>query len=156
MNTKTKRGVCLSSVDIRQWIQQGKIISELDESRIQPSSCEPVTCDEMFVLDTEAGIFRPQANKTVYRTLLELSKGSRQRVSISDGAEMKKGFTYLIPLETRLKLGENERIRSSPKSSLGRVFLNTRMLTDYNPCFDEVSWQNTNGAEIDLWLLIQP
>lgn len=149
---------CLSSQQIREWIKDGKIITaSLDESRIQPSSFDPVLRDEVFILDTQTqGLIRPQPHESIYRTLLQLPGRQRRRVKISEGFELKKGFSYLIPLEERIKLSNKEFVRSSPKSSLGRLFLNTRMLADYNPCFDEINSFYKLNTELDIWLLVQP
>lgn len=149
---------CLVAQDIRDWIVNGRITNTpVDESRIQPGSFEPRLSGEMFVLDTETtGIFRSRPDETVYRTLLQLPGRQRQRVDITNGAELKRGFTYLIPLEERVQVGGNEFVRSSPKSSLGRLFLNTRLIADYNPCFDEMNAHYRRDVPLQLWLLIQP
>jgi predicted NUDIX family phosphoesterase/deoxycytidine triphosphate deaminase len=47
-------------------------------------------------------------------------------------------------------------IKNSPKSSLGRLFLNSRLLTDYNPAFNEISSDYCTGRNIQLWLYVQP
>src|SRR3989338_3061004 len=147
--------LCLASQQIREHIKNGKIVtSTLDESRIQPSSFEPSIGNELFILDTESGLFRPNERETVYRTLLQLPKRRRQKVDISGGFELKKGFTYLAPLEEKVRLDEHEWIKSSPKSSFGRLFLDSRLIGDNNQCFNEV--KGTQNNEISLWLLVQP
>ena len=151
-------GKCLASQQIRDRIHNGLIREpHFEEKRIQPSSFEPVIGDELFVLDAESrGIFRPNTEEPVSRTMLQLPSRRRQRVSITDGFEIKAGFTYLAPLEQRLTLLPGEYVKSSPKSSLGRVFLNNRLLADYNPCFDEINSQYAANTELQLWLLLQP
>jgi len=149
---------CFASQQIRNAIEDGKIIvPSFDESRIQPSSFDPIIGDELFILDTETkGLFRGNREETIYKTLLKLPKRQRQKINISGGFELKKGSTYLIPLEERVKLSEGEHIRSSPKSTFGRLFLNTRLLGDYNPCFDEINSRYCLDQEINLWLFVQP
>ncbi len=158
MSLDNKVGFCLPSQDIRDSIMEGRIIvPRFDESRIQPSSFEPVVGDELFILDTETnGLFRPQAGETVYRTLLQLPGRQRRKVNINNGFEIKRGFTYLVPLEERVVLNQDEFIKSSPKSSFGRLFPNTRLLADYNPSFDEINSQYKHNSELMLWLLLQP
>ncbi|MBU2561603.1 MAG: 2'-deoxycytidine 5'-triphosphate deaminase [Nanoarchaeota archaeon] len=157
MGLDSRIGVCLASQHIRQRLQDGRIVGKLDEARIQPSSLDPIICDDVFVLDTETdGIFRPNTSESVYRTLLQLPGRQRRKVCIDDGFELKKGYTYLLKLEERVRLASGEFVRSSPKSSLGRLFLNTRLLADYNPCFDEALAQYRPDTELDLWLLVQP
>lgn len=152
MDLEKEIGYCLVSQQIRERINSGKIVSKFDESRIQPSSFEPIIGNELFILDD---VFRPQENETIYRTLLQLPGRRRQKVDTTNGFEMKKGFTYLIPLEERIVMAESEYIKSSPKSSLGRLFLNTRLLSDYNPCMDEVNSQYKVDTKLGLWLLVQ-
>lgn len=153
-------GICLSSQEIRGRIKAGNptlLVPSFDENRIQPSSFEPTIGNELFILDTEmGGIFRPQTNEQIYQTLLRLPGRRRKKENISRGFEIKKGFTYLIPLEERIVLNKGEHIKSSPKSSFGRVFLHTRMLADYNLCFDEINAQYRTEQELKVWLLVQP
>ena len=136
-----KKSYCFASQQIRKAIEDGKIIvPSLDESRIQPSSFDPIIGDELFILDTKTkGLFRGNTKEPISRTLLKLPKRQRQEHNINNGFELKTGYTYLIPLEERVKLYEGEHIKSSPKSSFGRLFLNTRLLADYNSCFDEIN-----------------
>jgi dCTP deaminase len=157
MSLEKKVGCCLTSQHIRGRIEEGTIISALDEPRIQPSSFEPTVGDEIFILDTETeGMFRPRQEETIYRTLLQLPRRQRRKVDINSGFELKRGFTYLARLNERLKLNNGEYVKSSPKSSGGRVFLNTRLLADFNPCFDEVISRYCPDSEIGLWALLQP
>jgi predicted NUDIX family phosphoesterase/deoxycytidine triphosphate deaminase len=167
-----ERGYCLVSQQIREEIAAGNIAvqaSSLErdetgffkdkglEGRVQPASFEPVIGDEVFVLDVEdQSVFTP-GKETVYRALLQLPRRQRQKENIEGGFELKRGFTYAIPLEEKITLKDGERIRSSPKSSTGRLFPVTRMLTDYSEYFDEI---NSQSAPLDkalqLWLLVQP
>lgn len=150
-------GYCLNSQEIRDKLADGSIVSSGDvEKRIQPASFDPIIGNDIFILETETGgLFRPKKDEEVYRTLLQLPKRQRQKRS-TENFEIKKGFTYLIPLEDRLILSQEETIKSSPKSSIGRLFLNTRMLADYNPNFDEIRDNYKRDTELMLWLLVQP
>ncbi len=173
MSAKNKdRGYCLVSQQIRDEIIAGKIrVNTLNlsldrkkrfsdaglEKRIQPSSFEPVIGDEIFILDIEKqAVFCPGSSQTVYRALLELPRRQRQKMDISEGFETITGFNYLIPLVERLKLEDNEDVRSSPKSSVGRLFPYTRLVSDFSSSFDQIHHQNVSGREIQMWLLFQP
>jgi len=138
------------SQQIRKLINDGEIVTRMDESRIQPSSFEPQIGEELFLLNEG---FRPKREKTVYRSLLELPLRNRKRINITGGYELKVGFSYLLPLEEKLNLSGNLTVKSSPRSSLGRVFLNTRLVSDYNDCFDEV---RNDRYKREMWLLVQP
>ncbi len=147
---------CLASQEIRELVKRGVIVdSNFDESRIQPSSFEPTIGDEMFLIDTYEGLFKPREVGTVYNALLKIPKRRRQEISILDGAEARVGFSYLIPLEQRIRFDGFRLMKSSPKSSIGRVFPKTRLLTDYNFSFDEALYRGDN-KELMMWLLFQP
>ena len=148
---------CLVSQEIRELARSGAIVDpEFDESRIQPSSFEPTIGEEVYVIDTDKALFRPSRDKAVYRSLLELPARRRQRVDISGGFESKIGFTYLLPLVQRVHFDGFRMIESSPKSSIGRVFPNTRFLTDFNSSFDEALSSYGGDRELMMWLLFQP
>jgi deoxycytidine triphosphate deaminase len=151
------KGFCLTSQNIRELIEKGSIKTSGDyEKRIQPSSFEPIIGNEGFIIDTEEYLFRPSDRESVYKTLLRLPKKKRRKIDISNGFEIKTGFTYLFPLREKVSnISEIEYISSSPKSSMGRLFLNTRLLTDYNTSFDELRF-SPNVKEYDLWVLLQP
>ena len=99
-----------NSQKIRELIDNGRIIvSSFNEARIQHSFFEPVIGDEIFIMDTEKDrLFRPKREERVYKTLLQLPAKKRQRVDIRGGFELKKGFTYMIPLEDKVRLLEDE------------------------------------------------
>lgn len=151
-------GICLAAQHLKNLIRQGKIVGPaIKEDQIQPASFEPTLGSEVFILDTETkGVFRPQADEPIMQTLLKIPERQRKRIDISQGFEIKKGFTYLFPLNERVILGLDEYIKSSTKSSFGRLFLNTRLLGDYHPCFDELSHSYKANTELHLWLLVQP
>tara|TARA_Y100000031_G_C8211993_1_gene381462 strand:- start:1182 stop:1556 length:375 start_codon:yes stop_codon:yes gene_type:complete len=118
MSLEKTLGICLASPQIRQKIEQEEIIGSSDLlSQIQPPSLEPTIGNEVFILDTESeGVFRPQQQETVYRTLLKLPFRQRQRKIIDDGFQLNKGFTYLFPLQERVILRQDEYIKASPKA----------------------------------------
>lgn len=152
-------GYCLNFQQINSLIKDGRLVSNFSlEKRIQPTSFDSVLSDEVFVLDTEGhGLFHPKQGEQIYRTLLkELSSRQRKRVSISEGFEQKVGFTYLYHLEDKVKMASGERVKSSQKSSYGRLFQEARLLADYNPAFDEILPEYSGDRLIDLWLLVQP
>lgn len=157
--TNLQRGYCLNSQEIRDKIANGSLTvsnSANIEKRIQPASFDPTLGDEVFILETETGgLFRPTQEEPIYKTLLRLPIRQRERVK-TEGFQINKGYTYLIPLEERLSLAEGESVRSSPKSSIGRMFVNTRLLADYNPSFDEINPIYRTRDPLQLWLLVQP
>ena len=129
------------------------------EKRVQAGSYETSLADELFVLDAQGqGILRPRRDETIYRTLLQIPARKRARKSIVGGFEVKTGFTYLVKLEERFSaqnplVQSVTSVRSSSKSSMGRLFSFGRFMADYNPSFDEVYFFD---KDMDMWLLLQP
>ena len=165
------RGYCAVSQEIREKIIQGyisivgtatqtnngKFANSSLEDRIQPSSFEPSIDDHLFILDADTGaIIRPELHESIRKTLLRLPKRQRQKIEIDQGFELKKGFSYLLPLREVVKLKKGEYVLSSPKSSRGRLFLHTRFLSDFNPCFNEIDSNYLADEPLHLWLLMQP
>lgn len=171
-----EKGYCFVSQQIRKLVSNGTIIvsqSKLSlsengrfvdgglEEKIQPASFEPTLGDELFILDTERqALFRPRASESVYKTLLQLPTGNRMRFDITEGFEIKRGDTALMHLNEKIDFSKTSEvfssIKSSPKSSIGRVFPITRFLCDYSSSFDEVHNDTDKRDLRDMWLLIQP
>ncbi len=142
----------LASQNIKNIINSHLFTSKNYYKRIQPSSFDTFTEDYIYILDFEE-TFRPEEGKTI----VELLKYKRvKKVYIKKGFELKKGFTYIVPLKESVRVSKNLMVKSSPKSSLGRLFLNTRMISDYNPTFDEVLYDYVKDKKVKLYLLIQP
>ena len=167
MTEKGVKGAYLASQHIREAILNGGIvvgdsngkISDSLEKRIQPASLDAAIGDELFVIDThEIGLFRPRSDKSVYRSLLELPKSRRREEDITNGYEVKKGFTYLIKLDSKISSMANSfrAVRSSPKSSMGRLFAHTRLLADGANTFDEFRIDLDNPKDVDMWVSLQP
>ncbi|VVB73939.1 Deoxycytidine triphosphate deaminase [uncultured archaeon] len=155
MRRSEQRGRCLASQEIRTLFRDGTITrAPLEEKRIQPNSFETTISDEGYVVK---GIFRPEPGKTVQETLDSMSQRDRRSFKISSaGAELKKGFTYLLPLEEGVALPKDWILESSPKSSCGRLFLGSRLIADYNPCFDRLNSQYAHEKAVRMYLLLQP
>ncbi len=134
----------------------GKFEDQGLESRVQPSSFEPTLGSTAFILDDERhSAFRPRKSNTVLNELMRLPRSQRNEVDISRGFELKKGFTYLIPLRESISLGDAKTLHCSPKSSTGRVFSRTRVLMDYNPRFDRID-ELGDSRQRRLWMMVQP
>ncbi|MBX4212135.1 2'-deoxycytidine 5'-triphosphate deaminase [Candidatus Pacearchaeota archaeon] len=137
--------------------KKGQFKDDSLELRIQPASMDPIIGNEIYVLDTETqGLLRPDENEEIYRTLVKIPKRQRQKFDITSGYEIKRKYSYLLPLEEKVILNDGEWMKSSPKSSAGRIFLNTRMFTDHNPGIDEAHSQYLSNTPLRLWLLLQP
>ena len=150
-------GYGLVSQEIRELITNSKLLgSFIQESQIQPSSFEPTIGTDMYILDTEDGVFRPQSSCSVQEILDKLPPRQHHKIDITSGFEIKRGFTYLFPLREKFNVAQGEYIKSSTKSSFGRLFLNCRLLADFTPCFDEVNSHYSLDKEVALWVMVQP
>ena len=159
----------LASQHIRQKIVEGKLIvpdsdkeltesgvfsSKRLESRVQPASFEPTASDHIFVIDSENSAFTPEG-KRVSDMLLKMPGQRARKVSIINGYELKRGYTYLIPLNEKIILEKDEYVKSSPKSSIGRLFLDLRMVSDFSRSYDIIP-RSTTGDPVSIYLLVQP
>jgi dCTP deaminase len=62
-----------------------------------------------------------------------------ETIDLRDGATLERDRPYLIPLIEELQLPDEIRAKANPKSSTGRLDVFTRVLTDRNHRFDEIS-----------------
>lgn len=70
--------------------------------------------------------------------LIKLNQLKMYEVDLRDGAILEKGGVYLIPLLEQLNLPDGIGGKTNPKSSIGRLDVFTRVVTDYNHRFDEI------------------
>ena len=166
---KKERGFCLVSQQIREKIIRGdittpenlsidksnKFIDKGLENRIQPTSFDPTVGNSIIILDTEQNsVFNPGSRKTVREALNELPR--LQAVEYpSKNFLLQIGYSYLIPLLNKAKVQKGESIRASPKSSIGRLFPRTRLISDFNSSFDSIQYNGYTDLR-ELWLLVQP
>ncbi len=151
-------GHSLNDRELKELIKEGTlIVPDPPGKKIQPTSFEPALGDVAYSIDTDAaGIIRPKENETVYSRIQQLPEQLQKQVDLTKGFELKKGFTYLIPLKEKIRMKPSFYVRSSPKSTYGRIFLNTRLLGDHNPCFDELHHHYNDAEPLSLWLMVQP
>lgn len=81
-----------------------------------------------------------------------LAEFTMHEVTLTGGAVLEKGCVYVIPLMERLSLPAEIRGAASAKSSIGRLDLLTRVITDQGTEFDRVP----AGYEGPLYLEICP
>ncbi|MDO8628742.1 MAG: 2'-deoxycytidine 5'-triphosphate deaminase [Nanoarchaeota archaeon] len=156
-------GYCFNAEDIEAFFEQGNIQSpETAEQRkkarrIQPSSLDVTLSDDAFSIDTSRiGAFTPERGEEVYTTISRVPKSQRRRIDISNGFDIRPGFTYFVKINEKIKLPPGYFGTSSQKSSYGRLFLRTRLLADYNDCFDDFVNNYAPEQFLNFWLMIQP
>ncbi len=124
----------LSDRQIREMVENGGI-----------SAAEPILNDQIqpASLDLRLGgvayrvraSFLPGKSSTVDQRLDELTM---HRVPLDGGAVLEKGCVYVVPLMERLRLPMGMTAAASAKSSIGRLDLMTRIITDQGIEFDRV------------------
>lgn len=66
------------------------------------------------------------------------------------GAELKRDSVYLIKLQETVNMGPLAYVRANPKSSSGRIDLQTRLVSDFNPHYDSVHWPYEGNLYIEI------
>ena len=115
---------------------------EIPESGFQPASLDLLLGPTAYRIGSS---FLP-GDCTVRERLtdLQIDKG----IDIRNGGILEPKRPYLIPLMEGLRLPDNVRAFTNPKSSTGRVDIFTRVVTDYSHRFDDIA----PGYEGALWL----
>jgi dCTP deaminase len=111
--------------------------SEEEEKRIQPGSYEPVNEGECWRVPDG---FVPPPGVTVLEALKQLLPRDRQHYAMSEteGVTTYVGYSYLFPLQGNWNIPDNFFMRSSPKSTEGRMFNFVRLVADGISRYDDV------------------
>lgn len=128
-----KTGV-LADHQIRQMITTGGIAasSPILNEQIQPASLDLRLGDTAYRVRAS---FLPGKGSTVSQRLDELTM---HKLSLTGGAVLEKGCVYVVPLMEQLSLPKGMTAAASAKSSIGRIDLMTRVITDQGIEFDRV------------------
>jgi dCTP deaminase len=112
------------------------------ENQLQPASLDLRLGEKAYRLRCS---FLP-GDETVTDKVARYAMGTA--LDLRDGAILERNVPYLIPLEEELALPADVRAKANPKSSIGRLDVFTRVITDRGPRFDEIS----SGYEGKLYL----
>jgi dCTP deaminase len=128
----------------KEWITAGnyRIPGEL----VQPASLDLRLGPTAWALRCS---FLPDAGSTVEEKQADIAY---EEIDLRDGATLERDRPYLIPLIERLALPADVRAKTNPKSSTGRLDVFTRVMTDRNHRFDEI----TAGYQGKLYLEVVP
>ena len=113
----------------------------IPESNYQPASLDLRLGEKAYRLRCS---FLPDS-RGVKEKLDDLTMGE---LDLRDGAILEKNRPYLIPLLEELRLPEYIHAKTNPKSSIGRLDIFTRVITDSSHKFDEI----TSGYRGQLFL----
>jgi dCTP deaminase len=120
---------------LRQMAKDHEIIALLRE--IEPDQFQPASIDLRLGLKAYRvrGSFLPGPNTTVEEKIKQLDA---YPIDLADGAVLERGCVYLIPLLEHLALRNGSVGIANPKSSIGRLDVLTRLITDGGTAFDQV------------------
>lgn len=127
-----KSGV-LCDRQIRLMIEQGRIAAAapIPEAQVQPASLDLRLGDVAYRVRAS---FLPGRASVAAR----LEDLTMHVVPLSGGAVLEKGCVYVVPLMERLRLPMGMTAAASAKSSIGRLDLMTRVITDQGIEFDRI------------------
>jgi len=114
--------------------------------QVQPASLDLRLDDHLFAVSAS---FLPGPRRTVAARLADLGA---ERIDIAEGAVLRRDRVYLAPLQESLSLRRRVSALANPKSSIGRLDVFCRVITDYGTTFDRVP-ERYQGP---LWLEIAP
>lgn len=142
MENKNKTGA-LPSQCIRKMIANEEI-QNASKKNIQPASIDLTVSNEGYRMK---GTFLPRKNETV-RDIIK----SESLYQINLNNPLEKNGVYFVRLNEKLNLLSNIFALSSPKSSIGRVDLQARLVIDKCSRFDNIP-PNYKG---EIWLQVIP
>jgi dCTP deaminase len=125
----------LPSQLLRDAIGRTREIQSLDpigEDQIQPSSLDLRLGNVAYRVRTS---FLPGPDRTVAEKLADLSLHS---LDLRSGAVLEKNCVYIVPLQEHLALRYRTSATANPKSSIGRINVFARVITDKGTEFDSI------------------
>ncbi|SMX22319.1 2'-deoxycytidine 5'-triphosphate deaminase [Boseongicola aestuarii] len=140
-----KQGV-LTDTEIAGMIESGNIAADRP---FQPGQIQPASLD----LRLGARAYRVRASFLTGkdRTVADrLSDFTMHKIDLSSGAVLEKGCVYVVPLLESLALPDGTSGAASAKSSIGRLDLLTRIITDHGHEFDRVPDGYTGPLYVEI------
>jgi dCTP deaminase len=132
--TLQHRSGILPSQDIRELLRRGDVRAtrEVEEDQIQPASLDLRLGDVAYRVRAS---FLPGSGSTVMDRIRDFSM---HQIGLADGAVLERGCVYIVPLMESLSLRGRMSGLANPKSSVGRLDIFTRLITDEAQLFDHV------------------
>jgi dCTP deaminase len=128
-----KQGV-LTDSEIRAMIDSGTIAASLPfmDGQVQPASLDLRLGHRAYRVRAS---FLTGKDRTVADRLIDFTM---HEIDLAAGAVLEKGCVYVVPLLDRLSLPKGTTGAASAKSSIGRLDLLTRIITDFGHEFDRI------------------
>ena len=138
----------LPSQVIGEMIRNHEILSveTICKQQLQPASLD--LCLDGLAYRVRSS-FLPGRNKTVRESLRDVTMGE---IDLRGGAILEKGCVYIVPLKESVALPSRITAVANPKSSIGRLDIFTRLITDEATEFDRVQ----SGYSGPLYAEISP
>ena len=129
----TQPGV-LADHQIRDLMTTGAISADapVADAQIQPASLDLRLGQTAYRVRAS---FLAGRNRSVQARLADFQM---HQIDLTNGAVLEKGCVYVVPLMERLSLPAGMTAAASAKSSIGRLDLLTRVITDHGTEFDRV------------------
>ena len=133
---------------IRNLIETGAISADIpiEDGQIQPASLDLRLGNVAYRVRAS---FLPGLSRTITGRLQDFEM---HQIDLDGGAVLEKGAVYVVPLMEQLKLPKGITAAASAKSSIGRLDLLTRIITDQGIEFDRVP----DGYDGPLYVEICP
>ena len=131
---------------IQKWIEDGFIIKNgpFLDGQIQPASIDCTLGNRVYRVTSS---FLPKPGEKIADILKTKTLYDFELVP---GSILEPNACYIIPLQESLKIPAGFQAFSNPKSSIGRVDVFVRLLTDGNPQFDTVPEMYEGGLFLEV------
>lgn len=125
----------LPAQEIRAMIRAREIVAmaEIGEDQVQPASLDLRLGRVAYRVRAS---FLPGPGATVRD---RLDAFGMHEIDLAAGAVLEKGCVYIVPLMESVALKARVSALANPKSSIGRLDVFTRLITDHSAVFDQVS-----------------
>lgn len=132
--------------DIHELINKKKIWSRapIDSNQVQPSSLDLRLSEKAWRLQAS---FLPGNN---FKVTDQLTALSMHDIDLSSGSIFEKNCVYLVLLQENVSLPHDISAVANAKSSIGRLDLLTRLITDYGTEFDRVPTKYTGPLYAEI------
>ncbi|MEM7731824.1 MAG: 2'-deoxycytidine 5'-triphosphate deaminase [Pseudomonadota bacterium] len=136
----------LASQQLRSMIDAGRITatSPVEDGQIQPASLDLRLGETAYRVRAS---FLAGASRTVADRLDDFEM---HRIDLRGGAVLEKGCVYVVPLLESLDLPAGMSGAASAKSSIGRLDLLTRIITDHGTEFDRIPEAYTGPLYVEI------
>ena len=120
---------------IRTMIREGNVesIQEIDASQVQPASLDLRLGQKAYRVRAS---FLPGPDAAVMERIEQLD--GLPAIDLTQGAVLEKGAVYVAEIEEHVRLSSEIVGLANPKSSIGRLDVLTRLVTDHATAFDRI------------------